>query len=74
MLQGGGGSQIGDAARKLVPGRRSLADPYDTSVSSLPAWTSTYANVWDAISTSDTPTFWYLNKVRQQDLRESVVV
>jgi len=58
------GSDHNIAERKLAPGSRSLATAYDTTATSLPAWTSTYANVWDPILPTDTPTFWYETKVR----------
>ena len=50
-------SHINSSERRLA---------YDVTTSSLPAWTSTYANVWDPILTSDTPTFWYEIKVRSR--------
>ena len=49
--------------RNLAPGRRSLAE-YDQTTTSLPAWTSTFANVWDPMLPTDTPTMWYETKVR----------
>jgi hypothetical protein len=50
--------------RNLEQGRRSLAGPYDETINgNLPAWTSAYANVWDPIISTDTPTYWYVNKV-----------
>ena len=60
----GNASDNTGAARKLAPGSRSLATAYDTTATFLPAWTNTFANVWDPIVPSDTPTFWYETKVR----------
>jgi hypothetical protein len=51
------------AERNLAPGSRSLATAYDTTATFLPSWTSTFANVWDPILSTDTPTFWYETKV-----------
>ena len=58
------------AERNLAPGSRSLATAYDTTATFLPSWTSTFANVWDPILPTDTPTFWYETKVSQSYRRK----